>query len=72
MTQRHRPELSESVAADPVVTYRRTPRTFGRGRTCAVPGCRTILSIYNGGKHCGPHHPSQLAAPTRLVNDPAA
>jgi hypothetical protein len=60
MPQRHRPELSESVSGEPLGTYRRTPRTFGSGRTCAVPGCPTVLSIYNGAKHCAVHSPNRL------------
>jgi hypothetical protein len=60
MPQRHRQELSESVSADPLGTYRRTPRTFRPGRQCAVPGCETVLSIYNGAKHCAAHGPAQL------------
>jgi hypothetical protein len=66
MAQRHRPELSESVTAEPVVTYRRTPRTFSPGRMCAAPGCLTVLSIDNAGEHCSSHHPGHLwAGPTR-------
>jgi hypothetical protein len=55
MTQRHRPELADAVSADPLGSYRRTPRTFGRDRTCALPGCLTVLSIYNSSKHCAAH-----------------
>jgi hypothetical protein len=60
MPQPHRPELSESVSAEPLVTYRRTPRTFRAGRTCAMAGCQTVLSIYNSGKHCAAHNPKHL------------
>jgi hypothetical protein len=60
MPQRHRPELSDSVSAEPVGTNRRTPRTFRPGRRCAVPGCQTLLSIYNGAKHCAAHNPTHL------------
>ena len=68
MPQRHRPELSESVSGEPMVTYRRTPRTFASGRTCAVAGCPTVLSIYNSGKRCAAHdqitcHPAASAPP---------
>jgi hypothetical protein len=32
-------------------------RTWAAGRSCAEPGCKTVLSIYNGGKHCSIHAP---------------
>ena len=67
MPQPHRPELSESVSAEPLVTYRRTPRTFRSGRTCAVAGCQTVLSIYNSGKCCAAHDPKHLRALVRPV-----
>jgi hypothetical protein len=73
MPQRHRSEISESVTADPLGSYRRTPRTFNPGRTCAAVGCQTVLSIYNGAKHCAAHNPKQLrvkrpyAAPTSVA-----
>ena len=41
MPQRHRPELSESVTGEPLVGYRRTPRTFRADRVCEVSGCTT-------------------------------
>jgi hypothetical protein len=63
MPQRHRPELADAVSADPLGSYRRTPRTFGRDRTCALPGCLTVLSIYNSSKHCAAHSPKQLRVP---------
>jgi len=70
MPQRHRPELSESVSADPMGTYRRTPRTFRPGRRCAAAGCLTVLSIYNGAKHCAAHNPKQATmARTRVPSD---
>jgi len=75
MPQRHRPELSESVSGEPLVTYRRTPRTFRPGRTCAVGGCNTVLSIYNSGKHCAAHDPATLrrnpVAPDTFEGRPA-
>jgi hypothetical protein len=55
MPQRHRTELSESVSGEHLVTYRRMARTFSAGRTCAVDGCPTVLSIYNSSKHCATH-----------------
>lgn len=61
MPQRHRPELSESVSGEHLVTYRRTARTFSAGRTCATGGCLTVLSIYNSGKHCAAHAAHRLA-----------
>jgi hypothetical protein len=64
MPQRHRPDLSESVSGEAPVTYRRLPRTFRPGRTCAVAGCPTVLSIYNGGKHCSVHSSGPLRAAT--------
>jgi hypothetical protein len=60
MPQRHRPELADAVSADPLGSYRRTPRTFGSGRTCALPGCLTVLSMYNSSKHCAAHSAKQL------------
>jgi hypothetical protein len=60
MPQRHRPELSDSVVADPVGSYTRAARTFRPDRRCATPGCLTVLSIYNGAKHCAAHNPKQL------------
>lgn len=62
MPQRHRPELADAVSADPLGSHRRTPRTFSRGRTCALPGCLTVLSIYNSSKHCAAHGPKHLRA----------
>ena len=55
MPQRHRPELSESVAGEPLIGYRRAPRTFRSDRVCDVPGCSTRLSIYNDGSCCAAH-----------------
>jgi hypothetical protein len=55
MPQRHRPELSEAVAGERLVGYRRSARTFAQGRTCQHPGCTTRLSIYNSGKLCALH-----------------
>jgi hypothetical protein len=84
MPQRHRPELADAVSADPLGSYRRTPRTFSRGRTCALPGCLTVLSIYNSSKHCAAHSPKHLqaaaarspqspvTAPTHLMGDDGA
>jgi hypothetical protein len=57
MPQRHRPELSESVAGERLVGYRRSARTFGRDRTCAHRGCTTRLSMYNSGSLCALHAP---------------
>lgn len=65
MPQRHRPELSESIAADPLGSYRRLPRTFGSGRKCAELECTTLLSIYNGAKHCAAHNPKQIQVTRR-------
>jgi hypothetical protein len=63
MPQRHRPELSDSVSGEALVTYRRLPRTFRPGRTCAMPGCPTVLSIYNSGKHCSAHQAGRWRTP---------
>ena len=30
-------------------------RTFGKGRTCAMPGCTTVLSQYNRRDKCWAH-----------------
>jgi hypothetical protein len=72
MPQRHRPELSESVSGEAPVTYRRTPRTFRPGRTCAAAGCPTVLSIYNSGKFCAVHNavdsrPGPVAEPDEVL-----
>jgi hypothetical protein len=74
MAHRHRPELSDSVSAEPVGANRRTPRTFRPGRRCAVPGCQTLLSIYNGAKHCAAHNPTHLRTtlPRPFPDTPAA
>lgn len=57
MPQRHRPELSEAVLGEPLVGYRRSPRTFSPDRVCAHRGCTTRLSIYNSGPRCAAHSP---------------
>lgn len=57
MPQRHRPELSEAVAGERLVGYRRTARTFSPDRVCAQPRCTTRLSIYNSGTRCAVHTP---------------
>jgi hypothetical protein len=45
------------VTGTEIVRGRPSP-TFGRGRTCAAPGCRTHLSIYNPTTRCSVHdHP---------------
>ena len=71
MPQRHRPELVESIAGEPLVAYRRAPRTFRAGRVCAAHGCTTHLSIYNSGKYCathGPYRPWSVASLGRDVD----
>ena len=65
MPQRHRPELSESVVGEPLVGYRRAPRTFRPDRVCDAPGCSTRLSIYNDGTFCSAHGPHQVWARSR-------
>jgi len=65
MPQTHRPEFAASVTAEPLVGYRRAPRTFRRDRICSVPGCTTLLSIYNADDSCavhGPHRPCVVPA----------
>lgn len=57
MPQRHRPELSEAVSGERLVGYRRSVRTFPRGRTCAWEECTTRLSMYNSGRLCAVHAP---------------
>ena len=57
MPQRHRPELVESIAGEPLSGYRRAPRTFRRDRICAAPDCTTRLSIYNSSSYCAAHGP---------------
>ncbi len=63
MPQRHRPELSESVAGGPLVGHRRTPRIFRADRVCETPGCSTRLSIYNDGTVCSTHSRHLLWGP---------
>lgn len=36
-------------------TNARTVQAFAAGRTCAAPGCRTTLSIYNSNDLCFVH-----------------
>jgi len=67
MPQRHRPELSESVVGEPLVGYRRAPRTFRPDRVCETPGCSTRLSIYNDTTFCSTHGPHQLWARGRAA-----
>jgi hypothetical protein len=55
MPQRHRPELSEAVAGERLVGYRRSIRTYAKNRECAHKGCGTRLSIYNSGSLCAAH-----------------
>jgi hypothetical protein len=73
MPQRHRSELSESVSGEHLVTYKRLPRQYRSGRTCAVPGCPTVLSIYNSGKQCAAHNPIRFrAAPVPATREATA
>jgi len=72
MPQRHRPELSESVAGERLVGYRRSARTFGRNRTCAHGGCATRLSMYNSGTLCAVHAPFRSAVVDAVVRMAAA
>jgi hypothetical protein len=55
MPVRHRSELSEAVAGERLVGYRRSARTFAKDRFCAHRGCETKLSIYNSGTLCAAH-----------------
>ena len=72
MPQRHRPELSEAVAGERLVGYRRSARTFAQGRTCQHGGCTTRLSIYNSGKLCALHAAYKAAGiDSLLAEDPA-
>jgi hypothetical protein len=71
MPQRHRSEISESVSADPLGRDRRTPRTFRPGRQCALPGCETVLSIYNGAKYCAPHDAKPFRVASARVPSPS-
>jgi hypothetical protein len=72
MTQRHRSEISTSVSADPLGRDRRTPRTYRSGRQCAVAECQTVLSIYNGAKHCAAHNIVSVRAAGRRSRSPGA
>jgi hypothetical protein len=35
------------------------PKTHPIGRRCERPGCRTLLTRYNGGRRCYAHSPSR-------------
>ena len=50
---------TESVQDGPPV-----PR-FEEGRTCEIPGCRTVLSVYNDGYLCWTHRPMERVTPLR-------
>jgi hypothetical protein len=43
------------VYADRIVTWRGPRRTHPSGRVCAAPGCKTLLSVYNGSSRCCLH-----------------
>ena len=60
MQPRHSHDASERVMAEPFVGVRRSPRTYQRDRVCAVPGCDTRLSIYNGTTVCAEHNPHRV------------
>ena len=60
MQPRHSHDASERVMAEPFVGIRRSPRTYRPDRVCAVPGCTTRLSIYNGTTVCAPHNPHRV------------
>ncbi len=72
MPQRHRPELSEAVAGERLVGYRRSARTFGQGRTCDHAGCTTRLSMYNSGKLCAVHAAFRVAGGALPLHDDPA
>jgi hypothetical protein len=56
-------DLSSIVASDGIVhaqpawSHGRRPKVYASGRVCAVLGCRTILSVYNGSSCCAVHQP---------------
>jgi hypothetical protein len=51
--------VAESVTAEPLIAYRRAPRTFRRDRICSTLHCVTHLSIYNAGDYCAVHGPDR-------------
>jgi hypothetical protein len=51
----------ESVGGD-LIGARGGPQRYGEGRVCALPGCGTLLSIYNAESFCAVHE--HLAEPT--------
>ena len=60
-----------SVELDPTSVRTESPQDgppvprFGEGRVCEVPGCRTVLSVYNDGERCWSHRPMERVTPLR-------
>ena len=48
-------KTQNSIGAIKVQGLPPASRTFGRGRLCAHPGCRTVLSQYNRRDKCWAH-----------------
>ena len=46
-----------------VRTLPRANKQYADGRTCAAPGCRTKLSIYNKWEYCWQHEPVHSYVP---------
>lgn len=45
----------DSIGGELLGAARGKVHVFPRGRTCAAPGCDTVLSIYNGHDCCAEH-----------------
>jgi hypothetical protein len=52
-----RQETMLGLRAESVRPFGRPNRTYRFGRVCAVDGCHTRLSIYNGSEYCWVHEP---------------
>ena len=53
---------------DQTPASRRSRRaTYDRGRICSVPGCATILSIYNASPYCAVHESKVASAAARRL-----
>lgn len=47
-----------------------TVKRYAEGRVCAVPGCATVLSVYNGSRFCALHESARR--PARSARRPLA
>ena len=48
-------KAQDSIGAIRVRALPAASRTFGNGRVCAQPGCKTVLSQYNRRDKCWAH-----------------